>query len=214
MNEITVITGLPRSGTTLMMRMVAAAGIEVYYDKSKPLEFTENGVDYVNYNRILRETEKIKHGESINTDWMDDCVYKCVKILNPGKVFIPQGYRYRFIWMDRNLKHMTKSVVKWANRSKNQVPKEYQEYSMPVAKEHKADGIALLKKLPGSRLTVIRFKDVINRPKSVAVRVCRFLGIEPEKERLAKMVQIVVKRPLSCLPYMLEEEIYVNQSTQ
>ena len=77
-DEIIVVTGIPRSGTTLMMRMLEAGGIPVYYDDDRPVEFRENGVNYINYSVILRETDKIHRLKDGDGSWLKDCEGKVV----------------------------------------------------------------------------------------------------------------------------------------
>lgn len=205
-NWIIIITGLPRSGTTLMMRMLEAGGIEPYYDTSRPVEFIENGVNYINHNVILRETDKINDLKTGDGDWLSECYGKAVKILTSPKVIIPEGHSYKFIWMDRKIKHMVNSQNKYAIKSDKLNPMAEDKLTHNV-KHERIRGIKMLKAYPDSLFIRIRFEDAIKNPKSVVVRIARFLNIKLD---IDKMIDVVVPRPVYCLPDMMEERIYNN----
>jgi hypothetical protein len=185
--------------------MLEAGGVAPYYDTNKPLEFSENGTDFINYNILLRETDKINDLAAGNGDWLEECEGKAVKILNPTKVFIPKKHRYRFIWMDRKAKHMAKSQYKYLKRNgKENVP----DHRLVIgnAKEARVKGIAILRGYPHSELLIIGFQNMLKRPRLVSKLVSNFLEMNLNIE---KMAAVVIKRPAHCLRVMLEEHIYV-----
>lgn len=202
-NSIIVVTGLARSGTTMMMRMLEAGGVELYYDQSKPLYFDDYGTQYINYSIILRETEKVLLLKGTDSAWLEECRGKAVKILNPLKYTIPKTYPYKFIYMDRGIKHMVNSQRKFFKRD----GKKFIEDPNVVQKimDAKAKIIRTFGRYPGSSLMVSRFENVLDRPKAEASRVKRFLGLDLD---IGKMVSVVVKRPARCMPDMMEERIY------
>lgn len=194
---ITVVTGLPRSGTTMMMRMLEAGGIYPYYDTSRPLLFEKAGVEYVNFNRILRETGEVR---DLNTGWLDKCHGKAVKILHPANHEIPNK-DYRFIWMDRKLKHMAQSQRKYGERSGLQRP-SVEDLTREIRRARKA-GKEKLREYP---MIVVKFEEVLKNAKWQSVRVSAFLQKDMD---LDAMAAVVVKRPKHCLPYMMEERLYI-----
>jgi hypothetical protein len=202
-DAIVVVTGLPRSGTTMMMRMLEAGGIPLYYDTSRPLVWKEDGRDVINYNRVLRESDKIKDLKDGYGQWLDECRGKAVKILSPTKIIIPMGRKYRFIYMDRKIKHIVNSLKKYEERSQTlKLPER--ELMLETAREERKKGLRWLKKYPNSRLIVFNFADVVKSPFLVA-KLENFLEMDLNIE---KMVHVVVKRPAYCLTWMLEDEIY------
>ena len=208
-DSIIVVTGLPRSGTTLLMRMLEAGGIPLYYDNSKPVEFTERGVKHLNHNVILRETDKIKDLKAGDSSWLKDCYGKAVKVLTPSRVILPKEHRYKFIWCDRKFKHMAKSFEKYSVRSKNRCPSK--DLLIDNFRAARADGKRMLKNYPNSDFMEVHFESVLKSPSATIVRLGEFLGIPFGKQLMAgRMAAVVVKRPASCMPYMMEERIYLN----
>ena len=203
---ITAVTGLPRSGTTLLMRMLEAGGIPPYYDTSKPLEWTEKGVKYLNHNIILRETDKINDLVAGDDSWLKDCYGMAVKVLTPDKVILPRGHKYKFIWCDRKVKHMVKSQQKYAKRKGISCPPE--DVLTENVKKARIRGKKLLKSYPDSEFMEVGFETVLGPSYATSIRIEKFLGVELDTIRMASTV---VPRPASCLPYMMEERIYLNE---
>ena len=204
-DHIIIVTGLPRSGTTLLMRMLEAGGIPLYYDNSKPVEFTEKGVKHLNHNVILRETDKIKDLKTGDDSWLEDCYGMAVKVLTPSRVILPKGHRYKFIWCDRKFKHMAKSFEKYTVRSKQRCPSK--ALLIGNFRAARTDGKRMLKNYPDSDFMEVHFEKVLKRPYVVAIRLEEFLGIKFDRFKVAS---VVVDRPASCMPYMMEERIYLD----
>ena len=204
MNSIIVVTGLPRSGSTLMMRMLEAGGVEPYYGKEKPMEFREGGVNYLNHNRMLRETDKIKHLRHGDGSWLEECRGKVVKILTPTQIQPPRGYPYKFIYCDRKTKNIAKSQEKYAiiSRKLNAPDPEMLQPAINLARK---EGFKLLRSYEDSSMMIVKFEEVLKKPRVIASRVVQFLNMDLD---LDKMASVVVKRNAGCLTFMLEEQIY------
>jgi hypothetical protein len=203
---IIVVTGLPRSGTTLMMRMLEAGGIPPYYDNSKPVFWTEEGVDYLNHNAILRETDKTNDQKFGDGSWLKECYGMAVKLLVPVKYTIPRDNKYRFIWCERKTKYITKSLIKYSKRKGQEMPPE--DILRENLRAARTKWRKLFKSYPDSDFMEVRFEKVIKDPKVTIFRLEQFLGQTLDKERMAS---VVVKRPPSCMPFMMEERIYLNE---
>lgn len=205
-DTVIVVTGLTRSGTTCMMRQLEAGGIPVFYDDDKPFETKEEGKTLINYGVMLREThwaEELAMGDS---SWLPMCKGKAVKLLSPAKGFIPKGFKYLFIYMDRKVNSIVRSNQKYLERTTQEIwpitPALIDQVNMDRKK-----GMALLKTYPDSQMMVVKFEKMMKNPKLIALRVERFMGVTLDKHA---MVDVVVKRPTRCLNGMLEEQIYSN----
>lgn len=207
---IIVVTGLPRSGTTLMMRMLEAGGMPLYYDRKRPAKFVENGIRYYNHNVILRETDNAPKLKDGNGGWLKECEGMAVKILIPTERRPPIGFKYKFIYMDRKIKHMANSQLKYTRENNKVVMDPPQSMGLHQhINETRGKGIAMLKKYPKSSFILIRFEDALKNPKGVASRIVQFLNIDLD---IDKMVSVVWKRPTFCMPELIEEQIYANNN--
>jgi hypothetical protein len=91
---ITVVSGLPRSGTSLMMQMLVAGGMT-------PLSDGERTADADNPRGYL-EWERIKQLPN-NPDCIDEGEGKVVKVISRLLLSLPSGHEYRVIFMQRPL---------------------------------------------------------------------------------------------------------------
>ncbi len=100
---ITVVTGLPRTGTSMMMKMLDAGGIPPLTDKiRKPNE--DNPKGYYEYERVKKLPDDI--------DWVSLAKGKAVKVLAELVKHLPDTHRYKVIFMERNLDEMLESQRK------------------------------------------------------------------------------------------------------
>lgn len=93
-NIITIVSGLPRSGTSLMMRMLAAGGMDVVTDGERSAD-EDNPRGYF-------ELEAVKRTDA-DASWLVDARGKAVKVISALLVDLPPGHLYRVIFMRRRL---------------------------------------------------------------------------------------------------------------
>ena len=98
--EITIVSGLPRSGTSLMMRMLAAGGLPVLSDGLRKPD-PDNPRGYY-------EFEPVKQTKS-DPSWVAGAGGKAVKMVSRLLPDLPPGYRYRVVFMRRNLEEILAS---------------------------------------------------------------------------------------------------------
>jgi len=96
-NFITIVSGLPRSGTSMMMRMLEAGGMEIVMDG--PDEDNPRG--YYEFEQV----KKIKEDSS----WLEDCKGKAVKMVSMLLYHLPEKYHYKIIFMQRDMQEMLTS---------------------------------------------------------------------------------------------------------
>ena len=103
---ITVVSGLPRSGTSMMMRMLDSGGMEVLTDSIRTAD-EDNPKGYYEYERVKDlETETDK-------SYVRDGRGKVLKVISFLIRFLPDDNQYRVIFMRRDLDEVLdrKSVV-------------------------------------------------------------------------------------------------------
>src|ERR1700689_227732 len=91
---ITIVSGLPRSGTSLMMQMLAAGGMTVLSDGERKAD-ADNPRGYLEWERIKqlpKDPACIAEAEG-----------KCVKVISRLLLSLPEGHEYRILFMERPL---------------------------------------------------------------------------------------------------------------
>jgi len=105
---ITIVSGLPRSGTSMMMRMLEAGGIPALTDELRiPDEDNPNG---------YYEFEDVKSIDS-NADWLDDAPGYSVKMVYSLLRHLPADRDYRIVFMRRDVNEILQSQKKMLERS-------------------------------------------------------------------------------------------------
>ena len=92
--EILVVCGLPRSGTSMLMQMLAAGGIPPLTDGLRSAD-EDNPRGYFEYEQATRLHQDKK--------WVVGAHGKAVKLVLPLVPFLPSGYAYRFLVIQRDL---------------------------------------------------------------------------------------------------------------
>nr|NIN51422.1 hypothetical protein [Gemmatimonadales bacterium]NIP08886.1 hypothetical protein [Gemmatimonadales bacterium]NIS63756.1 hypothetical protein [Gemmatimonadales bacterium] len=106
---IVVVSGLPRSGTSMMMQMLAAGGLEVVTDDLREAD-ESNPLGYFELERV-----KDLDNES-DLSWLRDARGKGIKIIAFLLRYLPQQYDYKVIFMHRDLGEILASQAKMLAR--------------------------------------------------------------------------------------------------
>ena len=91
---ITVVSGLPRSGTSLMMQILEAGGMEILTDDIRKAD-QSNPRGYYEY-------EKVK-GLLKDNSWFAEAEGKAVKVIAQLISYLPLNFQYNVIFMERNM---------------------------------------------------------------------------------------------------------------
>lgn len=125
---IYVVSGLPRSGTSMMMLMLKKGGIEPFYDEDiKPNEANPNG---------FYETKKISSFYN-NTykEWMNEIDGKSIKVVSGLLKNIPLEYNYKVIFMNREIHEVVNSRKKLLEKNNKSQAEGYLLYKNRKIKE-------------------------------------------------------------------------------
>lgn len=92
---ITIVSGLPRSGTSLMMKILEAGGMPILADDLRAAD-EDHPSGYYEWERA----NKLKEGDD---EWVEQAQGKAVKVTSALLVDLPVRYRYRIIFMRREI---------------------------------------------------------------------------------------------------------------
>lgn len=104
---ITIVSGLPRSGTSMMMKMLEAGGMNTVTDGIREAD-EDNPRGYY-------ELEKVKKTKE-DASWLDDAEGKVVKMISMLLRDLPEDRRYKVIFMIRDLDETLASQQKMLER--------------------------------------------------------------------------------------------------
>jgi hypothetical protein len=101
---ITIVSGLPRSGTSMTMKLLEAGGIPPLTDHQRAPD-EDNPRGYYE----LERTKKLREGD---TTWLQEGRGKAVKVIAALLPYLPSGYEYRVLFMRRKMKEILASQAK------------------------------------------------------------------------------------------------------
>jgi hypothetical protein len=99
-DPINIVSGLPRSGTSMMMQMCEAGGLEPLTDQQRRPDI-DNLKGYY-------ELEQVKKLEK-DTSWLPDARGKVVKVISVLLRHLPSEYTYKVIFMHRDMEEVIAS---------------------------------------------------------------------------------------------------------
>ena len=106
-NEIVIVSGLPRSGTSLMMQMLDRGGLAVVTDHVRSPD-TDNPRGYYELEQVKRIKEDVS--------WLPATRGKAFKMVSQLLYELPANESYRVIFMERDLDEMILSQEKMLAR--------------------------------------------------------------------------------------------------
>jgi hypothetical protein len=178
---VVVVSGLPRSGTSLMMQMLEAGGMEIVSDGFR-------GADDGNL-RGYYELERVKtleYGE--DPSWLTEARGKAVKIIAFLLKHLPESLNYSIVFMHRNLDEVLDSQAKLlALRGETS---DTDDASMrQLFERHLAGTRRMLEARPCFEVLDIDFNETLADATRQADRVNRFLGGCLDTRRMAGVVR-------------------------
>ena len=203
---IIVVTGLGRSGTSLMMRMLHHGGVPVF-----------TGPDPVTYECAY----SVQLPQ--NYAWIKEAEGAAVKIMDPIRnppppvSKFPSSWQiqgdtiYKFIWMSRNFDQQSKSFVKL---QKKQGLPATRAHARTYAKQFRDETRQSILKLSEYKCPLLRvnFEDLILNPFHQAERVLQFL--QPDfNPSPSKMASQLIERHPNNYDGFLEEQYDKNKSS-
>lgn len=176
-SEIVIVSGLPRSGTSLMCQMLANGGIEVVTDQLRTAD-TDNPRGYYE----LEKVKKIKD----DATWLADTRGKAFKMVSQLLTYLPATERYRVILMRRDLDEVLTSQEKMLARLGR--PAAPRAAIRDAFISHIERLNAHLAAQPHISVLPVDYKTLVESPLETAELVNQFLGGRADVSRMAASV--------------------------
>lgn len=163
--EIIVVSGLPRCGTSLMMQVLGAGGIGIVTDNVRAAD-ADNPRGYHEYELAKR----IRQDRS----WLPAARGKAVKMVSPLLPYLPPTERYRVVFMERDLTEMLDSQERMLLRSGHPtIPRaeKLAAFSLHLDRIHR-----WLACQPHMAAIRVRYASLVERPENEIALVDGFLG--------------------------------------
>jgi hypothetical protein len=176
---ITVVSGLPRSGTSMMMQMLGAGGLAVLTDGKRGAD-ADNPRGYYEYEAVKSLAK--------DASWLASARGKAVKIVSALLIHLPDEFDYRVIFMRRPIAEVLASQSAMLDRLGHAGPRGDDARLADLFARHLEEVDALLRRRPKIARLDVDYPAVVDSPLRVADAVNAFLDGALDPARMAAAV--------------------------
>lgn len=164
---IIVVSGLPRSGTSMMMKMLVEGRIEAVSDNIRTAD-EDNPKGYF-------ELEKVKQLDKDNS-WVGECQGKVVKIISMLLKPLPSQYHYKIIFMRRKMEEILASQRRMLIRRGQPTNAISDDKMAEMFNKHLKDVESLIASRPHMDCLYVSYNEVLENPSESIEKINDFLG--------------------------------------
>jgi len=176
---VTIVSGLPRSGTSMMMEMLDKGGLEVLTDQVRKAD-EDNPKGYYEYERVKQLPD--------STEWLDEAKGKAVKVLGELIKHLPGDYYYKIVFMERNLDEIIESQAKMLKRkgedpediSKDELRETFKNYRKILKKQ--------ISSSPNMEVIYVNYNDIMSHPEPVIESISAFFDGELDTKKMLSVI--------------------------
>jgi len=172
---ITIVSGLPRSGTSLMMQMLAAGGMPLLTDLERKPDI-DNPRGYCEWEPIKLLPKQPNR--------IDEAEGKAVKVISQLLLSLPQGRNYKLIFMERPLPEVLASQDEMLKRRGSMQSVDPVLLSTAF-RDHMREVVAWLEDRTDIPICRMGYRKILSDPVSAAKAVRDFLELDLNVEAMA-----------------------------
>jgi len=184
-DSIIIVSGLPRSGTSMMMQMLEAGGVEILTDNIRTAD-DDNPKGYF-------EFEKVKELGN-DKSWLDEAKGKAVKIICVLLEHIPPEYSCKVIFMHREMKEILASQKKMLNRRGQPTDTITDEKIAKIFFLNLEKVKKWLEQQPNIDVLYVHYSDVLNNFGKNIRKINEFLGYRLDEKNMAVVINKALHR--------------------
>ncbi len=180
-NPVIIVSGLPRSGTSMLMSMLSAGGVPLVVDGVRTPD-QDNPKGYY-------ELEQVKMLDKPgNKTWLGRARGKGIKIISSLLVDLPATYDYKVIFLRRNLPEVLASQRTMLER-RGEAPGETSDEDLAdMFAAHLSTVEHLMAARDNIDVMYVEYRQAIDNPGRVADAINTFLGGQLDVEAMATVV--------------------------
>ncbi len=173
--EVVIVSGLPRSGTSLMMKMLEMGGIEPLVDDiRKPDEDNPRG--YYEFERVKKLPG--------DTEWLDEAVGRVVKILAELIKHLPDGYDYRIVFMMRDIDEVIASQKRMMVRREEDHEKVTDEEMAELLRRYLRSLKTYINRKENMEALYISYNDLLRDPEEPVDEIMDFFDGRLDRDKM------------------------------
>jgi argonaute-like protein implicated in RNA metabolism and viral defense len=177
---IAVVSGLPRSGTSMMMKMLEAGGLPPLTDEIRTAD-DDNPKGYYEFERV----KKMPDGDIA---WVEETHGKSVKVISALLEHLPPDYSYRVLFMERKMDEILASQHQMLVRSGKPTDKVSDEKLAEMYSKHLAMIKNWLNKQPNFSVLYLDYNAILADPDKYSTQINQYLGQSLNAEKMAGVI--------------------------
>jgi hypothetical protein len=182
---ITIVSGLPRSGTSLMMQMLAAGGLPVLSDGERQAD-VDNPRGYLEWERIKQLPK--------DPACISEAEGKVVKIISLLLLSLPEGHEYRVIFMERPLTEVLASQEVMRRHRGTVTPGASAALISSAFEKNLRAVHAWLDSKAYVKTLRVPYHEVLRDAESIAQKITQFLAIDLNVQAMSQQVDSTLYR--------------------
>jgi len=178
---ITVVSGLPRSGTSMMMSALKKGGMPVLVDNIRKAD-QNNPKGYL-------ELERVKKLPKGDYDWLAIAQGKAVKIISALLTYLPECYQYKVIFLERDMDEILSSQQRMLERT-NKIDEDNQSDEMlrQSYQEHIKEISTWLEDQDWLQTLYVSYNEILRQPDIEFQKIAVFLDQLVDPQMMAQVV--------------------------
>lgn len=169
-SPVFVVSGLPRSGTSLMMNMLRAGGLPIVTDALRTAD-DDNPKGYF-------ELERVKQLARGDVAWVDHAQGKVVKVISALLEHLPATSTYKVLFMQRRLPEVLASQRRMLERRGEPTDTVPDATMSALFEKHLRTIEAWLAGQPNISVLYVPYHELVERPAGQLDRIVPFLGLD------------------------------------
>ena len=182
---ITIVTGLPRTGTSMMMQMLSAGGLALFSDGERAAD-PDNPRGYLEHVQVTRL--------HLDKSWIPEARGKALKIVAPLLPLLPESEEYRLIFMHRDLAEVVSSQGAMITRRRRGTAPPDDGALMRACVQHLVRARAWIERNRQIPVLPVKYADALADPAATAARLASFLGAAFDPAGAAASVDAGLRR--------------------
>jgi len=172
---LVVVSGIPRSGTSLLMQMLRAGGVKILSDHKREAD-RSNPKGYLELEAVkkLAKDNSCLKGEK----------GKAVKVISHLLQYLPEGQQYKVIFMNRHINEIIKSQQKMLGQIEKKYPKALMRAFDKEAKSIKEWAHAQ----PNIEILELDYGDIIDNASKQVDKIIDYLNAPLKKQKMIDVV--------------------------
>ncbi len=179
-DAVIIVSGLPRSGTSMMMQMLEAGGIEILSDGERAAD-DDNPKGYYELEAVKKTKE--------DASWLEAAAGKAVKMISQLLLDLPADRDYQVIFMRRDLREILASQQKMLDRRGGGESADIDDAQMEALfAKHLEQTIDWIESQPNMKMVEVWHAQTVTEPDVVAAQVTDFLERDMNQDRMTAVV--------------------------